>query len=45
MYLLAIGDKAMYTERDVEACLKLPVLTMVPGFDVSMAGRHGQALR
>lgn len=45
LYLLAIGDKAMYTERDIEACLKLPVLTMVPSFDVSLAGRHGPALR
>lgn len=43
MYLLAISDKAMYTERDIETCLKLPVLTMVPGFDVSAAGRHGHA--
>ena len=45
LYLLAIGDKAMYTERDVETCLKLPVLTMVPAFDVSAAGRHGHAIR
>ncbi len=45
VYLLAISDKAMYTEGDVEACLKLPVLTMVPGFDISVAGRYGRALR
>jgi polysaccharide chain length determinant protein (PEP-CTERM system associated) len=45
IYLLAINDKAMYCERDVETCLKLPVLTMVPGFDVSMAQKTRDALR
>lgn len=30
MYLLAMLDKSMYTERDIEKCLKLPVLTLVP---------------
>ena len=41
LYLLALNDKAMYSERDVEACLKLPVLAMVPSFDVSHRGyRH-----
>jgi uncharacterized protein involved in exopolysaccharide biosynthesis len=45
IYLLAIGDKAMYSERDVEACLKLPVLTMVPGFDVSLTEKRAHALR
>jgi polysaccharide chain length determinant protein (PEP-CTERM system associated) len=34
LYLLALSDKALYTERDVEVCLKLPVLTTVPSFDV-----------
>lgn len=43
MYLLAVSDKSMYTERDVETCLKMSVLTMVPSFDVSAAGRHGHA--
>src|SRR5208283_4560272 len=38
-YLLATLDKAMYSERDVEKCLKLPVLTMVPNF----AAHRGQA--
>jgi len=33
LYLLAMSDKAMYTEGDVELCLKLPVLTLVPSFD------------
>jgi polysaccharide chain length determinant protein (PEP-CTERM system associated) len=35
VYLLAAADKALYTERDVEACLKLPVLTIVPSFEVT----------
>ncbi len=33
LYLLAVMDKAMYTERDVEVRLKLPVLTTVPNLD------------
>src|SRR3974377_2457254 len=33
LYLLAMSDKAMYTERDIEVCLKLPVLTLIPSFD------------
>jgi polysaccharide chain length determinant protein (PEP-CTERM system associated) len=41
LYLVALTDKAMYTERDVELCLKLPVLTLVPSFDVS---GHGNAV-
>ncbi|HUN63570.1 MAG TPA: GNVR domain-containing protein [Candidatus Sulfotelmatobacter sp.] len=45
IYLLAISDKAMYSERDVETCLKLPVLTMVPAFDVSVSDKMGHALR
>jgi polysaccharide chain length determinant protein (PEP-CTERM system associated) len=34
LYLLALSDKALYSERDVEISLKLPVLTTVPSFDV-----------
>jgi len=47
MYLLAMSDKAMYTERDIETCLKLPVLVMVQSFDVKATGLNqpGQALR
>jgi len=41
LYLLAMLDKAMYTERDVETCLKLPVLTTVPCFDPGMHGSSG----
>jgi polysaccharide chain length determinant protein (PEP-CTERM system associated) len=37
LYLLAALDSSMHTERDVELCLKLPVLAMVP--NVAPAGR------
>jgi polysaccharide chain length determinant protein (PEP-CTERM system associated) len=37
LYVLALTDKAMYTEHDVELCLKLPVLTMVPNYELSSA--------
>ena len=42
LYLLALSDKAMYSERDVELCLKLPVLTLVPSFEIAAHGinRH-----
>ena len=43
MYLIAMFDKAIYSERDVEACLKIPVLTTVPTLDraaVQSARRH-----
>ena len=33
LYLLALNDRAMYSERDVELCLKLPVLTLVPNYE------------
>ena len=33
MYLIALLDKSMNTERDVEVCLNLPVLTTVPLLD------------
>jgi uncharacterized protein involved in exopolysaccharide biosynthesis len=36
LYLLAMSDKTMYTERDVETCLKMPVLTMVPAFETEL---------
>lgn len=38
LYLLALSDKTMYSERDIELCLKLPVLTTVPDFDVTGRG-------
>jgi polysaccharide chain length determinant protein (PEP-CTERM system associated) len=39
LYALALLDKAMYSEHDVEKCLKLPVLTSVPNLDVAAAHR------
>jgi polysaccharide chain length determinant protein (PEP-CTERM system associated) len=30
LYLIAYGDKTLHNERDVEKCLKLPVLTLIP---------------
>lgn len=43
LYLLLFLDHAMYTERDVEVLLKLPVLTMVPSFSVNRehGGKNG----
>ena len=35
LYLLAMLDKAMYSERDVEASLKLPVLVSVPNLNAA----------
>ena len=35
LYLIGMTDKAMYTQRDAELCLKLPVLTLVPNFHAS----------
>lgn len=42
LYLVALTDKAMYTERDVELCLKLPVLSLVPTFEVYGVGRSSE---
>jgi polysaccharide chain length determinant protein (PEP-CTERM system associated) len=42
LYLLSALDSSMHTERDVEACLKLPVLALVPTVDPVATGRaHG----
>jgi len=38
LYFLVVTDKTIYSERDVEICLKLPVLTTVPSSDVQMHG-------
>jgi polysaccharide chain length determinant protein (PEP-CTERM system associated) len=35
LYLIAITDKSMHTERDVELALKLPVLALLPTLDVT----------
>jgi polysaccharide chain length determinant protein (PEP-CTERM system associated) len=37
LYLLAALDSSMHTERDVELCMKVPVLAMVP--NIEPAGR------
>jgi capsular polysaccharide biosynthesis protein len=39
LYLLAALDSSMHSERDVEVCLKLPVLALVPTMDPSVVGR------
>lgn len=39
LYLLAALDTSMHSERDVEACLKLPVLALVPTMDPAGRGR------
>lgn len=44
LYLLAAVDSSMHSERDVEVCLKLPVLALVPTIDPAGKGRlHGHA--
>jgi polysaccharide chain length determinant protein (PEP-CTERM system associated) len=44
MYLIALLDKSMHTERDAELCLNMPVLTTVPLLDVSSSGRKSGLL-
>jgi len=41
MYLIALTDKSMHTERDVELALKLPVLTVVPKLELAGAVSDG----
>src|SRR5207245_6142776 len=43
MYLIALIDKSMHMERDVELCLKLPVLAMVPMLEAAGNGSRGAA--
>ena len=45
LYLIAINDKSMYTERDVEVALKLPVLGLIPTFDVTASNAQRTARR
>lgn len=40
LYLIAITDKSMHTERDVELALKLPVLALLPTLDVTASNRQ-----
>jgi polysaccharide chain length determinant protein (PEP-CTERM system associated) len=44
MYLIALLDKSMHTERDVEVCLNIPVLTTVPLLDDPLSGRKAGLL-
>ncbi len=37
MYLIALTDKSMHTERDVELALKVPVLAVVPKLELAGA--------
>jgi len=41
LYLLAALDSSMHSERDVEVCLKLPVLALVPTVDPTGMARLG----
>ena len=45
LYLLAILDKAMYSERDVEACLKLPVLVSLPNLAADALNTSGRVAK
>ena len=40
LFLIAVSDKSLHNERDVELALKLPVLALVPTLDV--AARHAK---
>jgi capsular polysaccharide biosynthesis protein len=42
LYLLAVLDKSLHTERDVETGLKLPLLVSIPSLDV-VAGQVKRA--
>ena len=39
LFLLAVSDTSLHTERDVEVYLKLPVLAAVPLLDVAASGK------
>jgi uncharacterized protein involved in exopolysaccharide biosynthesis len=39
LYLIAVSDKSIHTERDVELALKLPVLALVPVLEVLSSGK------
>jgi polysaccharide chain length determinant protein (PEP-CTERM system associated) len=40
LFLIAVSDKSLHNERDVELALKLPVLALVPTLD--LAARHAK---
>lgn len=39
--LILITDRSFYTERDVEVCLKLPVLGLIPNLGAAASTREG----
>ncbi|HET8925072.1 MAG TPA: Wzz/FepE/Etk N-terminal domain-containing protein [Candidatus Acidoferrum sp.] len=41
--LILINDKSIYTERDVELCLKLPVLGLIPNLGAATSARESAA--
>jgi polysaccharide chain length determinant protein (PEP-CTERM system associated) len=43
LYLIVMADQAIYSERDVELALKLPVLTVVPSLDQKMSRKNREA--
>jgi polysaccharide chain length determinant protein (PEP-CTERM system associated) len=46
LYLIAFSDKSLHTERDVEKCLRLPVLALIPALELgpeSNSSAIGQA--
>jgi polysaccharide chain length determinant protein (PEP-CTERM system associated) len=44
LYVIAIGDKSMHTEHDVEVALELPVLALVPLLEVQSQTLTGKGL-
>jgi len=44
LYMIALTDKSMHTERDVELFLKLPVLAMVPMLELASSGKSDTLL-
>lgn len=43
LFLIAVNDQSMYTERDVELALKLPVLGLLPTLDMTASNRQRAA--
>ncbi len=43
LYLIAFMDKSLHTEHDVEKCLKLRVLTVIPTLELAESGRDVSA--
>lgn len=45
LYLIAYNDKSLHTERDVEKCLKLPVLSLIPELEWGAGLEAGEVRR